>query len=727
MTTFPSNRLGCIVAVALAAAACATPATADMLGRARITVDASKPPAVELQESFDWSAQGGAPRPELAFFLARSIQVKSAKSQGAALALRSEGVAGAPMTKWIVKLPTPLAPGAARSIDLVASVAAGGAPGIRADAKGGCLLPGSGWFPAISIETDEMPPHVTEIRVPAGWVGVACGVQSTPGTPWAAAKSGRPYAAWGNYQVQKASEGGVEFVAYRRAGATGALPRLANLSKILSALTTGLADAPGTGPWKLIDVGGGTVGGGQRTLFWDESAAAIASKDVPSVVDRDLAGGLAAAYWNEAIRFFGPQAAFLSGALPRCVGDASALTLDASDDRWRSEARIVGDRRSIYLKARAKDRPLKGLVRQAPEAATVLDGRGALVAHMAADACQGTSPTSAWISFLRDFRKAHEGERAEWADMARALDKQFPNQHKFLTPFLETTNVPDFVLGAHGPSKRGALGERYSVQILNRGQAAAYAELACYTAKDRLLRSTRVFLEAGAKSTVLLGDARLIARLRLEPRGTTLQSSIDGEQADLGAPPPENVADFTPAFQFSVGDRAMHEVHGLDIQLDGITVRGFDGALQWWETYHGPSGAVMLGKGHVVIAPTGEFAAAFKKTMGKDTLEFDCTDFFLRFPLATWKQISPKLGAAVDSKTQADLSARRTFMFEHCFPTYFAEKDLAEVPPPGGALVIAGLAGGEWRGFVRQQRPDGKVFMRLWDHLRGTVLWEATL
>jgi hypothetical protein len=714
--------LGRAAVAATAAVLAASPAAADTLVRARVVVDATNPSAVVLKESLDWTAQGGTTRTDLAFFLARAVDVTEVRSEGAALTVRSEDVAGAPLRKWVVRPSVPLASGATRTLDVTATVASGAVPGIQVDANGGFLLPGSGWFPALAAETDEILPHTTEFRLPAGWSGIACGTRPQPQAPWSATSPGRPYAAWGEYRTEDATSGEARFTTWRRA--SGPVPRLDQVAKLISNLQVAMGEAPGGGPWKLVDVGHAVAAGGQRTLFYDEAVVAAAKVGELTTVDRDLASGLAAAHWDEAMRFFGSQAAWLSGAFPRYLGDVALLTEDRSDDSWRTERRLIGDRRTTFLAKKVADRPLKGLSPHAPEAPAILDGRGALVVHKAAEAC----PTKAyWISFLREFRGTHDGERVEWPDLQRELEKKLPGQHKFLPPFLETTGVPDFVVSSHGPSSKGSQGQRYRVEVKNLGRVAAYAEVACYTSKDVLMRTTRLFVEPGQARAVLFGDARLIGRIRIDPRGTTLQSSVEGEQVDVKSTASTAVADYVPAFEFSVGEPAARRVHGLRVELDGITITNFDGTLQWWETRQGPSGAVLLGTGHVTIAPTGEFSAPFKAAMGKDRVEFDGTDFFVRFPLATWQKLQPQLGEAIEASEAQAQASRRIFMYDHCFPTFFADKGRAQVPPPGGALVIFGLGGGEFRGFVRQPLPDGHVQMRMWDHLRGTVVWESTL
>ena len=165
----------------------------------------------------------------------------------------------------------------------------------------------------------------------------------------------------------------------------------------------------------------------------------------------------------------------------------------------------------------------------------------------------------------------------------------------------------------------------------------------------------------------------------------------------------------------------------MNLQLDDVTIQGFTGYIQWWETYHGPSGAVLIGKATVQVAPTGRFRESFRKTMGSDSLTFKAEDLFLRFPVAAFGKIRAQMGEPVDAATQESLQGRRQFVFEHSFPSFYSEGGLAQVPPPGGSLVVFGLGGEEWRGIARCPLPNGLVRARLWDHLRGTTLWEEKL
>lgn len=698
------------------------PASADSLVRARVVVNASTPSAVTLEEELHWNAVGGTPRTALTFHLSPALEVTGIASEGAKLAFRKDDAPGSPLARWTVTLPVPLAAGSTRALVVQARMgAAAGVSGIRSDADGGYLLPGSGWFARLSPESDELPPHTTEFVLPAGWEGIACGERDAAGGKWTATP-GRPYAVWGAYRAEDATEGKVAYRVWRRSG-SGKPEGLGKLSSLIDALTAGVDEPAGSGPWKLVDVGRGVVAGGQRTLFWDQGGGAAAGGDAALLRLRDLAGGLAAAYWQESVRFGGDQAAFLSGGISRSLGDAATIALDPADERWRVEEKVIGSRRSAFLAGRAADRALRGLAPASPEAAAVLDTRGALVAQMMADACPSTSH---WISFLRSERSTRKGQTLDLKTFLADLDGRFPNQHAFIAPFLDTTDLPDFTLASHAPAK-GTGPDRYRIEVANRGKAAAYAELATFTADDHMLRTTRLFIPPGETRAVMMGDASRIGRIRIDPRGATLQSAVQNESAAVTGTAATSLQPYVPAFPFSVGETLLREVKTLSFGLTGVKVDGFSGYLQWWETQHGPSGAVMLGKGTVTIAPTGPFAESFRKALGRDTMTFQAEDLFVRFPVASWAGIQPALGPEVDDATRVALAARRQFVYEHSFPALFSEGALAEVPPPGGALVIFGLGGDEWRGYSREPLPSGKVKVRLWDHLRGTTIWEATL
>ncbi len=698
------------------------PAHADGLVRARVVVDATDPAAVKVRQELQWNAEGGTPRTELAFHLAPGVEVTAAQSEGTALRFRGEAAAGGATKRWVVNLAVPLAPGASRPLVVETRVPADGTPGMYCGAKGGYLLPGSGWFASLGPDVLEIPPHVTEFVLPAGWDGIACGTRAAGDAKWTATP-GRPYAVWGAYRSVEASAGKQSFVVWRREG-SGEAPRLARIAELIDAVGIAVGDAPGSGAWKLVDVGRGVAAGGQRTLFWDERAVAAASGDDVLGVERDLASGIGIAHWQEALRFTGEQSAFLGGGLSRYLGDAALVALDSSgDEAWRVDARIIGPRRAAFLAGLAKDRALAGLSPFAADAPRVLDTRGALVAHMFAEACP-TRPL--WLRVLYGQRRDRQGGTLTITEFLAALDERFRNQHRFLAPYLAGTDLPDYVLAGHEASDFGS-GDRLKIDVANRGTATGWAEVATYTVDGRMLRSTRLLVGPGETRSVLMGDASRIGRIRLEPRGTALQSAVGSEDVSLTPSAGATAESHVPAFPFAPEGSGMRKVENLTLALDGIEIRGFSGLLQSWETHHGPSGAVLLGKATVEVHPGGPFAEAFRAKMGRETLTFSAEDLFLRFPVAAWEKIRPALGAAEPEPLPAAVAGRRQFVYEHSFPTRFAEGALAQVPPPGGALVVFGLGGEEWRGYSREPLPNGKVVVRLWDHLRGTPIWEATL
>ncbi len=716
------RMLPCVPAT-LAALSLAIPASApaDGLVRARVVVDASNPSAVKVRQELQWNAEGGTPRTELAFHLAPGVEVTGAQSEGSALRFRGETAPGGDTKRWVVSLAVPLAPGASRPIVLETSVPADGTPGMYCGAKGGYLLPGSGWFASLGPDVLEIPPHTTEFVLPQGWDGIAGGTRAAGDAKWTALP-GRPYAVWGPYRAVDASAGKQTFTVWRREG-SGEPPRLARIAEVIEAVAIAVGEAPGSGPWKLIDVGRGVAAGGQRTLLWDERKVAAARGDDGIGVDRDLASAIGVAHWQEALRFAGAQSAFLGGGLSRYLGDAALVALEDANDPWRTDARIVGPRRTAFVAALAEDRPLANLSPFAAEAARVLDTRGALVAHMFAEACP-TRPL--WLRFLHAQRRDRQGGTLTMKEFLPALDDRFRNQHRFLDPYLAGTDLPDFVLAGHAPSDFGT-GDRVKIDVANHGKAGGWAEVTTFTADDRKLRSTRLLVGPGETRSVLMGDASRTVRIRIEPRGTALQSALGNEEATLVPASGATSEAHVPAFPFAPAGSGLRKVENLTIVLDGVEIRDFSGLLQAWETHHGPSGAVLLGKATVVVHPGGPFAEDFRARMGRDAITFAAEDLFLRFPVGAWERIEPALGATEAEPVPAAVAGRRQFVFEHSYPACFAEGSLAQVPPPGGALAVFGLGGEEWRGYSREPLPNGKVVVRLWDHLRGTPIWEATL
>jgi hypothetical protein len=135
-----------------------------------------------------------------------------------------------------------------------------------------------------------------------------------------------------------------------------------------------------------------------------------------------------------------------------------------------------------------------------------------------------------------------------------------------------------------------------------------------------------------------------------------------------------------------------------------------------------------LGDATVEIAPTGAFAASFRKAMSKDRVTFRGRDLFVRFPPGMWPKLDAQLGKP--AAAQAELNARRKSTFENSFLNGFHEYNRAQVPPPGAALIVFTLVDSspaEWRAYIREPLPDGTVRSRLWDRLRRNTLWESTL
>lgn len=696
---------------------------ADTLLRARVRVDGSDPKSIAVTHTLDWSAVGGSPRSELAFYLASDVEVVDVRSADAVLTTRSEPVAGTTLKKWIVRLPVPLSAGATRSLTIAARVGAGAkGRGLQVAAKGGYFLPGSGWFPSLAPDSDEMTVHTTEFALPKGQRGIGCGGSS--GSSWIATQPGRPYAAWGAYEFASQTVDGTDFAVWRIGAKAGPPARGAKLAQLIEAFSTAVGPASGSGAWKLVEVGGAMPVGGQRTLFWNEQRAAADPESI-TMLDRDLACALASSYWEEAIRFEGDYAVFASRGLARQLGDMTAATLDKSDDRWKTQALFLEERRSRFIASKAADRALSKLPLHAASTPTVVDGRGALVAHMAAEACPGLTY---WVMTLSDFRTDHLGSSATWEKFASLLASKYPNQHTFLAPFLTGTDVPDFVLVSHAPSTEGSTGERYKVEVANRGKIAGPVDVAILTKAGQLVRSLRMVLDPGQSRSILFGDARRIGQIRLEHRAITPQFQLEKEEATVAPGANTDDTPFVPAFSFGLAGPQARRATDFSLALETVSINGFNGYVFVYETHHGPSGAVLVGEADVVITPKGAAAESFRSAMGKDHVSFRARDIFVRFPLDAWPGIEAQLRESVGPHDVEDLGHRRQACFEHSFPTGFNEQSRAQVPPPGGALVIFTLEGaGDWRGYIREPLPDGRVKFRLWDHLSRATIWESTL
>jgi hypothetical protein len=349
----------------------------------------------------------------------------------------------------------------------------------------------------------------------------------------------------------------------------------------------------------------------------------------------------------------------------------------------------------------------------------VLRTRGALVAHLVAESCPTTTH---YIQFLRKLLESNADGDLDATRFAQELGSAFPNQHAWLDPFFNTTDLPDFRITEHGPDDRQPGQDRYRVEVENRGDVAAYIDVATFTDRGQPLRSYRQYVEPGQKRGVIFRDAARVARIELDPRGTLPQSAVEDEVVERQGEVTVAAAPYIPAYPFWTRSADLYRVDDLDLDLPSVSIRNFQGQIQWWETHHGPSGAVLLGEAEIVLRPEGAHAESFRKQMHKDELSFTASDLWIRFPPEAWDRIEPHIGENMGNA----LGLRRRQVYEHSFPTYFFEGSLAQVPPPGSALVVFGLSGDERRGWVRLPHPDGRVTERLWDHLRGQTIWEDT-
>ncbi|MEZ5064579.1 MAG: hypothetical protein R3B81_07565 [bacterium] len=698
-------------------------AVADEIARAAITVDATAPEArVTGKLSYTATLQGG-PRAEISLWWAPGVTVEQATADGRALGVAEAGERGG-RRGWKITLPSPIPAGETRDIEVSWVVTARGMAGIAPGVETGRLLPGSGWFPSTSPELDERPAHSLDFRGVAGATGVAAGNATGNGSGWASPTAARPYVVWGPYRAESIEFAGRPAVAYRTPTDTGEVPRLDRLGRILESIEAGIGRDLAAEDFKLVDVGDGVAWGGLSTLFWDESAtASIAAGGRDAWLhDRDLAGALAATQWTERFRFLGDQAAFLSRSLALYLGDVATITLDDSDDLIPTERIVIGSRKDDFLAGRAGgDLPLLGLPASGPRATWVLATRGALVAHMLAEACPSRSH---FISFLRTFREHYENRDVDASVFSGDLSRAFPNQHTFLEPYFRTTELPNFVIKDHAPDTKPGVKDRYRVQIDNEGPVAGPVEIVTFTGKGQFLRSFRTFIDAGQTGGVTFRDAGRIARIEIDPRGATLGASRGASiVVEGGGEGPQEP--LVPAFPIISGTSRPYEVQNFSLDLPSLKVRNFNGFVHWWQTYHGPSAATLVGEGDVEIVPDGELAAAFEAKMHRTSLKFAARDIFLRFPLDAWPQFEKQFGAEMESLT-AEQEHRRRFSYEHSFPTYFFEESRAQVPPPGSVLATFEISGDERRAWVRWPQSDGRTTMRLWDHLRGTTIWEET-
>jgi hypothetical protein len=705
-----------------------TSALADGLSRATLTVDATRGAEVSIEGEFVWTAEGRQPRTTLEMYLAKAVRLTSVTADGRELATASEPVSGSDLEKWTVRLDVPLAPGTSRTLRYRAALSASSMPGIRVSGSSGYLLPGSGWFPSVSPWTAERVTHSVTFRLPSGSVGVAAG--SLPGGAsevWTCTTPARPFAAWGEFErvvrTDEHPDGTATFEIYRRRGRSGDVPAFDRLTRIIDHLRTGLGAESGTGAWKIVDVGDGVVAGGQRAIFWDEGALAKSTGRERTIAERDMAGAAAASFWSENFAFSGDLAAWLSTSFDRHLGDLAVISLDTSDDRWATEALVVGSRRDAFATGQAQDRPLQGLTPTGATAAWSLETRGTLVAHLAAEV---VPDRPRWMSFLAGVRPKFAGKALDWAAFKQELSANFPNQHTFLMPFLDSTDLPDFRISDHG-AQEAKLKPRYRVEVENVGSVTAFAELSTFTTANQLLRTTRIQLEPGKKRAVLFADLDRMARVTVDARGMTPQVAYTDETIELQPSPEPGQGAYVPAFPFEGRLTEARAIEDFDLELDGVALENFSGYLLPYSTHHGPSGACLFGTGTVVIRPTeAKLSRSFHDAFSVTSLSFVGTELWIRFPLATWSKIEAQLHGRVDADQAVAFRSLQHQIYSFSFPTYFYDEERAQIPPPGSAVVIFTDQAGERRGVAHVAAKDGKTTMRYWDHLHNETLWEET-
>lgn len=709
------NRL---VAAAFAVCAIADAAAAATLTRAQLTIDATTPGAAAVEVELTVAEEGKGPRNSLDFFLVEGVSISKATSGGKTLAPASnKPVAKTNLRQWTVTLPSPMT---SKSPSVIALGLEMKEPlaGAEVNEAGGFLFAGAGWFPSMAMNSDPVLPHSTVFRLPAGFRGIASGSQS--GAAWTSSTNTRPFAAWGTYQVQQTTVDNVTFELWRTTATPPAPETLQLVASSWNALTTGFGNAVGSGPLRLVDSPSALLASGARTLFWNDARFVPGKNaEVSALVARDLAVGLAPCFWNEGIAFSGDDAGWLARAVPELMGDEAYIASLRSSFPDRVERELNEARRDLFLRSKSIDRPLRGLVPQAPGASDVLRGRGALTLRMIADAF----PSNAhWVSFLEgtrlDSKVPLTGPR-----FLEALARKAPNQHGFLAPFLESTKLPDFHIVGATPNQ-GMQKDRLRVEIENRGLVESSVEVGIETSRFESIRSTRISIPPGQKRSIMFGDQARAGAVRLDPRSAGLQSDFSNELLQLQGT--KSSAPLVPSYPVEGAYYDARQATGLNLDLAGITIRNFEGIVIPFRTFHGPSGAALLGKARVTLAPGPPHDASWKAAQTRESLSFDATDLWVRFPLESWDLLEKQLPHHVSSAEASHLGEKSRGLVEHSFPSFYFEEHRAQIPPSGGSLVTFTAAGGEMRGFVRQPLPDGKVFARLWDQLSGAVLWEET-
>ncbi|NNE42677.1 MAG: hypothetical protein HKN12_00585 [Gemmatimonadetes bacterium] len=728
MKSLAIGRVRWIVAAGLAVSLAASSAAADSITDARIAVDTRTPGQVALRYDLEWTPDNA--RTEARIFLAEDLNVTEV-TLGKKPIDATSGDAEGTLRAWTIPLPSKVEGGQTTSFSVRATLAAGNGRGLEIGKGSGALMPGAGWFPRTELQTETRTPHTVTFLLEDGATGVAAG-DPRGGGIWQS-DTCRPYAVWGDYVSETVSgqggDGVVNFDVWRRDGNKKYTPDADFVARAVQGLTIGLGEPAGSGNWKLVDVASGAPRGAARTVFYDGSSAPPTG-DAATVRDRDLVSAAAVTFWTDAMTWQGSLAAFFSHSMTHYIGDVTYTALrDDVDNRDFLEAVTVGDRRKAFLARKSADRPLEALVSCSPGAQELLATRGALAAHLMATSVTSRRPR--WIVQLQRFRGRHENTPATAEAFRANLRDQTVEE---VAPFLTTTDLPDYYIGEHGAqeTKRKGLhsGMRYRVEVGNRGKIAAHTDVAVYDGRNRQMYKSRVELGPGETKSINFGEPTRVARIIIDPGHSLLQSDVSDEDvAAVGYKIDEsNLDSYVPSFSFEVDAPGPRKVTNLSVDLDGASISGFNGWLVPYSTKHGPSGAALIGVGRVVLAPTGRHAPAWLEAMGRESLGHDLSkEMWIRFPLDVWKQIEPQLGEAVPISERQDVTHAQNWIYQFSFPTYFFERNLAQVPPAGSTVVVFTSGGGERMGYARVPYPDGTVLVRLWDHLHGETLWEERL
>lgn len=723
MTIPRTSRLCSVVFGALLAGfagAVVSPAFAVSITRARLSIDASGAAEPGIETEITLTESGSKPTTQVALYLAKEVSISSASLEGQKVTAVAAAVPSTSLRKWTLTLPLALASGSSRAVTLHLAIAKGNAD-LRVAPEDGLLLAGSGWFPSLEPNADALVPHSTTFKLAAGASGLAAGVPPSPGAPFTATTPTRPFAAWGTFEVAKETRGSTDIEIWRRPGEAGT-PRSVDLAySCWKGLSDVLGVASGSGPLRLVSLDGATLAGGQRTLFWNESRYSVGPEDPGArFLGRDVAVALVPSFWNDGLSFAGEDAAWLAYGIPQALADVVFVSTQPAERQVEIETDLFGSRRDLFLRGLASDRPLHGLVPLSPGASEILRTRGALVALMTFEAFAARDYATNFFAKLR--REATGGVTRE--ALLAILQAIAPNQHAFLPELLDMKELPDFRVANFLPGQ-GIEKNRIRIEIENRGKISSAVEVAIKTPKGEFLRSAKLLVPPGEIRAILMKDDGTAGIIEIDPRKYALQSDVSNDRVTL-----------TPSVTLSEPVIGSYPVDGLyhaarhvtdfTLELEGLSITQFKGIIVPFRTFHGASGAALLGNGTVRIAPGGPQAAEWTKAMGREALTFHGSEMWVRFPLEAWPSIERQFGALAEPSERAEILERSLPIVEHSLPTFFYEDLRAQIPPPGSSLVTFTSSGGEMRGFVRRPLHDGRTFLRFWDQLAGTTIWEDT-